>query len=155
MRFPAAERATLAIERQITKADLDQKLQARLNFANNIGHHFLLRRRQFEIVDVTRGRFGRLLAELMNVELASFSIFDRHRENFRLQPRAAARFARVSRHERANTVSRKFALRLLIKPLHLRHQTFKWSLLLAVAAEIHFDRRPVGPEVKRVFEFVR
>ena len=37
LRFAAGKRAALAIEREIAEADLDEKLQARLNLANHFG----------------------------------------------------------------------------------------------------------------------
>ena len=91
----------------------------------------------------------------MNVQLASLSIFDRDRENFGFKPRAAAHLARFAAHERADSIAGEFTLGLLVKPLHLRHQSFERSLLLAITGEIHLDRRPVGAEIKRVLKFVR
>ena len=67
LRFAARKRAAFAIERQITESDLDEKLQARLNFPNDFGHDSSLLRGQIQIVDVARGRFDRLFAKLMNV----------------------------------------------------------------------------------------
>ena len=44
LRFAATECAALAIEREITEPHFDQKLQARLNFADHVGRDlFLLR----------------------------------------------------------------------------------------------------------------
>ena len=44
LRFAAAECATFAIEREITEPHFNQELQARLNFAHDVGDDFLLRR---------------------------------------------------------------------------------------------------------------
>src|SRR5438128_5871225 len=45
LRFAAAEWAAFAIERQVTEAYFDQKLQTRFNFAQDVDHDFLLRGR--------------------------------------------------------------------------------------------------------------
>ena len=157
MRFAAGKRAAFAIEREITESDLDEKLQTRLNFPNDFGHDCSLLRGQIEIVDVARGRFDRLLAELMNVQLARLPIFDRDRENLRLEPRAAAGLARHARHERADAIAREFAFRFLVEPLHLRDEPFErlCDSLFSIATEIHLDGLAVRAEIERIFEFVR
>src|SRR5258708_3252649 len=107
------------------------------------------------MVDVSRSDFGCLLAELMNIQLPPLSIFDRDRENFRFQSRAAANLARLAGHERADPVSRELALRLFVEPLHLRHETFEWSLgrfTSTVTAVTHFNRLTARPEEKRVLK---
>src|SRR5262250_3977770 len=85
------------------------------------------------------------------------SLFDRDGENLRFKSRAAAHFARLACHECANSITRELTLRLLIKPLHLRNESFKRScdFLLAVAAKFHFNRLTVRAEIKRLFKFVR
>src|SRR5438309_7800734 len=71
LRFAARERAALAIQREIAEPDFDQKLQPRLNFADDIHHDLFLLGCQFEIVDITRGRRGGLFAKLVDVQLTS------------------------------------------------------------------------------------
>src|SRR5256714_9769145 len=92
----------------------------------------------------------------MNVQLACSAVFNCQGEAFWLQARTAANPALLARHERADAVSREFALGLLVKPLHLRHQSFERPLLFAscsrfigVAGETHFDRRAVRSEIER------
>src|SRR4029077_8407589 len=57
------------------------------------------------------------------------------------------------RHECADPVSRELAVGLVVKPLHLWHESFEWALLFAVTAEIHFDRCTIGSKVERGLEF--
>ena len=113
-------------KREITEADLDQKLQARLDLAHDIGHD-----RAAAVRVNAAGRMysaaacDRQFAELVDVQLATFSILDRDRQNLRLQTRAAADFARHARHESADAIARELALGLLVEPLHLRDQPFE------------------------------
>src|SRR5437899_2128576 len=113
--FAAGKRAALAIKREISQPHLDQKLQARLNFAHHIGHNHLLLCGQVESADKSPRAFYGLFAELMNVQLAPVSVLNRDREDFRFQPCSAAYFALLACHERANTIARELALRLLVK----------------------------------------
>src|ERR1051325_2130688 len=98
----------------------------------------------------------------MNVQLAARSIFDGDAEDFRFEPGASADFAWHPRHERANPVSSEFAFGLVVKPLHLRDQSFERSFFLVtgpgfigVTAEIHFDRRSICSEIEGLLEFFR
>ena len=91
----------------------------------------------------------------MNVELLPLPVFDCDRKNFRFEPRAAAGLARFARHERSDPVPGEFALRLLVKSLHLWHQSFERAFLFAVAAETHFNWHAVGAEVERALKGVR
>jgi hypothetical protein len=88
----------------------------------------------------------------MNVQLARLSIFDRDRENLRLQPRSVACLTRDTPHKSADAIACKLALRFLIKALHLRHQSFERPLVLTVAPEFHLDRLIARAEVKRFLE---
>ena len=157
MRFTAGKRAALAVEREITEPDLEEKFQARSNFAHDVSHNRLLLRSQVESAHKTCGCFNRLFAELMDVQFAVMSIFDRNRENLRFKSCAAAHFARLACHECANAVARELALGLLIKSLHLRNQTFKWlrDFLLAINAQAYPHRFAIRAEVKRIFKFIR
>src|SRR5437763_14426203 len=51
----------------------------------------------------------------------------------------------------------EFALSLVIKSLHLRHQSLErfCDFLLAVVAEAHFNRRRIRSEVERLLKFFR
>ena len=105
-----------------------------------------------------------MFAELIDVQLALLTVFQCHSQDLGLEPRPAARFAWHPRHERADPIPGELALRLLIKPLHLRHEAFErldhllvaagWRFI-GVAAEVHCDRFAVRAEVKRGFELVR
>src|ERR1017187_3478166 len=88
LRFAAGERPALAIQRQISQSDLNQKLQTRLNFADDFRRDCSLLRSKIKTFGIMSRRFDRLFAELMNVELAPLSIFDRDRKDFRLKARA-------------------------------------------------------------------
>ena len=125
LRFAARKRSALAIEREIIEPDLHEKLQTRIDLSNDIRHDVALLFREMEAPDIVRGRVDRQLAKLVNVQFASLGIFDRDRENFRLEPCAVARLAGLARHERANAIARELALRLFVKPLHLRNEPFE------------------------------
>src|SRR3981081_3748094 len=71
--FAAGKRAALAIEREITEPNFEEKFQSRLDLAHDFGDDCSLRRGQFEIVDELCARFDRQFAELMNVQLARLS----------------------------------------------------------------------------------
>ena len=128
-----------------------------MNFAHHFRHNDLLLRGQVESLNKLYGGFDRLFAELMDVQLALMSIFDRDGENLRFQPRAAAYLARLTCHERANAMASEFTLCFLIKPLHLRHESFERlsAVLFFVIAETHFNRLAIRAEIKRLFKFVR
>ena len=55
LRFTARKRAAFAIEREIAESDFKQELQARLNFADHLGHDGLLLIGQVEPIHVARG----------------------------------------------------------------------------------------------------
>ena len=54
-------------------------------------------------------------------------------------------------------IARELALGLLIKPLHLRHESLEWfcDFLFGLAAKLHFDRLAIRAEVNRGFECFR
>src|SRR6266516_4748430 len=138
LRFSTRKRAALAIEREIAESNLNEKLQARLNFAHHLNRNHSLLRAYVEILDVTRGSLGRQLTELVNVQFAPTSIFDCDRKNLRFKPRATAYLARLTRHKCANAIASKLTFGFLIETLHLRHQAFERSRRLAgttIAAE--------------------
>src|SRR5215217_4351432 len=90
--------------------------------------------------------------------------FDCDSKDFRFESCAAADLACFASHECSNAVPREFALGLLIKPLHLRHESLErfcnflftaCSRFIGVAAKLHFDRLAVCAEVKRGLECVR
>ena len=60
----------------------------------------------------------------------------------------------LARHECADAISREFALGLLVKPLHLRHQSFERPLFFAISGETHFDRRAVRSEIERALKWL-
>src|SRR3977135_2789618 len=83
---------------------------------------------------------------------------DRDRENLRLEPGAVARLAGHARHERADAIARKLALRLFVKPLHLRNETFEWPRGLRrapVRSEIHLDRLVARSVIGRLLKRLR
>ena len=52
LRFAAGKRAAFAIEREIAEPDLDEKLQARFNFAHDVGDDHSLLLGQLQLPDV-------------------------------------------------------------------------------------------------------
>ncbi len=94
----------------------------------------------------------------MNVQFPSARIVDRHRQNFRFQPRAVTCLAGDARHERANPISRELAFRFRVKPFHLRHESFERPRRLRrfpVTADIDLDRLVARSVIERLFEFIR
>ena len=71
LRFAAGKRAALAIQCEIAEPDLDEKLQARANFANNVCYDGLLLLGQVETANESQRVFHGLLAELMDVQFAA------------------------------------------------------------------------------------
>src|ERR1700730_3783517 len=94
----------------------------------------------------------------MDVQLSPGAIFDCDSQYFRLEPRASAGLASPPPHESANPIAGELTLRLLIEPLHLRHQAFERSprfLFLAITAEAHFDLFRACAEVESLLEVFR
>src|SRR6266498_3323440 len=152
----AGKRPALPIEGEISKSDFNKKLQARLNFAHHVGHNGLLLCGQLQGTNEPGSSFDRQLTKLVNVQFACVSVLYGNRKNFRFEPCSVTHLARFARHERANAIACEFTLSLLVKPLHLRHETFEWfrDLLFAIVAEIHFNRRPIRTEVKGLFKLL-
>src|SRR3954463_4326892 len=135
LRFASGKRAALAIQGQIAQPDLHQKLQARTNLADNVCCDRLLLIGQVEICNESQRVLHVLLAELMDIQFAVQSSrcslsggesgLDCDSKDFRFESCAIADLACLARHECSNTIARELALGLLIKPLHLRHQTFE------------------------------
>ena len=84
-------------------------------------------------------------------------ILDCDRKDFRFESCAAADLACLASHECSNAIARELALGLLIKPLHLGHESLErfCDFLFAVAAKLHFNRLAIRAEVKRGFECFR
>src|SRR3954468_614574 len=82
---------------------------------------------------------------------------DCDRKYFRFESCAATDLACLATHERSNPITCEFALGLVIKPLHLGHESLErfCSFLFAVAAEPHLNRLAIGAEVNRGFECFR
>ena len=114
LRFASGKRAALAIQREIAEPNLDKKLQARLNFANDVADDGLLLRGQLESSNKLQGCLYGLFTELMDVQLAPMSILNRDSQDFRFKSCAAAHFAPLAGHERANPSARELALCLLV-----------------------------------------
>ena len=78
-------------------------------------------------------------------------------KDFRFESCAAANLACLASHECSNAIPRELALGLLIKPLHLGHESLErfCDFLFAVAAKLHFNRLTIRAEVKRGFECFR
>src|SRR6266581_4743069 len=94
----------------------------------------------------------------MNIQLATIAVFDRDREDFRFEARASTDFAHFAIHKAANAIAREFALGLLVKPLHLRHQPLKrpgGPRSTAIARKNHLDRLIACAEIERMFEGIR
>src|SRR5215467_7200027 len=93
----------------------------------------------------------------MDVQFAAISSLDCDTKDFRFESCAAANLACLASHECSNAIARELALGLLIKPLHLGHESFErfCDFLLAVAAKLHFNRLAISAEVKRSFKCVR
>src|SRR5882757_9391091 len=183
LRFAATERAALAIEGEIAQPDLEQELHTRFNFTHHFRRDLLLLCRKRDLGKKLRRRFDSQLRELMNIQFASVipsnvegsrcvtlkltsagsldfardeGALHRHRQNLRSQSRAAANFARLAGHERANPVTGEFAFGFLVEPLHLWHQTLKrLGDLLTVTAELNFNRRLARSKIKRALKFFR
>ena len=93
----------------------------------------------------------------MYVQLALILMFYGNRENLRFKSCAAANFAGLACHKRADAIARKLALGLLIESLHLRHEAFKrlCNFLPVVTAQVHLHWFAICAEVKRFFKFAR
>ena len=111
---------------------------------------------QVETTNELKSIFHGLLAKLVDVHFASFSALDCDGENFRFKPRTSTDLARFACHEGSNAITREFTLRLLIKPLHLWHESLErfFNFLFAVAGERHFDGLAIRAEVQRGLECV-
>src|SRR5262245_6915461 len=85
------------------------------------------------------------------------SSLDCDTKDFRFESCAAANLACLASHECSNAIPRELALGLLVKPLHLGHESLErfCYFLFAVAAKLHFNRLAIGAEVSRGFECVR
>ena len=70
LRFAAGKRAALAIQCEIAEPDLDEKLQARANLADNVCYDGLLLLGQVETANESQRVFHVLLAELMDIQFA-------------------------------------------------------------------------------------
>src|SRR6266550_1937469 len=131
LRFAATESAALAIEREIAQPDLEQELQTRFNFTHHFRRDLLLLGRKRDLRNI---QFASVIpsnvegSRCVTLKLASAGFLDftrddgalhRHRQNLRSQSRAAANFARLAGHERANPVTGEFAFGFLVEPLHL------------------------------------
>src|SRR2546423_4459167 len=148
LRFAATQCAALAIECEIAQPDLEQELQTRFNFTDHFRRDLLLLGRERDLGNKLRRRFDSQLGKLMNIErllglgLGSRLRRDRHRQNLRSQPRAAANFAWLAGHEGTNPITGEFAFGFLVESLHLWHQTIKRLRdLLTVTAVLNFNRR--------------
>src|SRR4029078_3017175 len=164
LRLAARKRAALAIQREIAEPDLREKLQARSNFANNVYYDGLLLLAEIERAKESPRVFHRLLAELMDVQFPAVLGLDCNGKDFRFESCAAADLACLASHECSNPMPRNLALGLLIKPLHLRHESLEGfcdflfaacSRFIGVAAKLHFNRLIVCAEVKHRFECFR
>src|SRR4029077_10747979 len=174
LRFAAGKRAALAIQCEIAESDLDEKLQAQANLADNVCYDGLLLLGQVEITNESQRIFHVLLAELMDVQftvqLADRSLggggsgLDCDRKDFGFESCAATDLACLACHECSNAIARELALGLLIKSLHLGHESFErfcsflfaaCSRFIGVAAELHFNRLAICAEVNRGFECFR
>src|SRR5262245_880846 len=74
---------------------------------------------------------------------------DCNSKDFRFESCTVANLACLASHECSNAISRELAFGLLIKPLHLRHESLEWSCdflftacsrFIGVAAKLHFNR---------------
>ncbi len=112
---------------------------------------------QVEIGDESQRVFHGLLAELMYVQFAALPVLDGDGKGFRFESCAVANLACLGRHECSNAIARELALGLLVKPLHLGHESFKWfrDFLFAIAAKLHFNRLTIRAEIKSGFESFR
>src|ERR1700758_5100577 len=157
LRFTARKRAALAIQCEIAEPDFHEKLQARANLANDICHDRLLLFGEVETADEPQRVFHGLLAELMDVQFAAVPGLDCDSKDFWFESCAATDLACLARHECSNSIPREFAFGVLIKPLHLGHESLKrfYGFLFAVAAKLHFNRLAIRAEVKRSFECFR
>ena len=118
LRFAAGKRAAFAVQGQIVEPDFDEKLQPRLNLAQDVGDDFALLLCQVHPRDELRRGFDRQLRELMDV-LLDVAGSNGDRQNFRLQARAVADLTWYAGHESADALARELALGLLVEPLHL------------------------------------
>src|SRR5258708_2424001 len=100
-------------------------------------------------------------AVLARRSLGGGSGLDCDSKDFRFESCAAANLACFTSHECSNAVPRELALGLLIKPLHLGHESLErfcdflfaaCSRFIGAAAKRHFNRLAVGAEVKGGFE---
>src|SRR5262249_23697806 len=157
--FATGKRSAFPIESQVIESDFEQEIEPRRNFVDNFGNNCPLRIAQIELPDEL-GRCGnRQLAKLVNVQLAPILSPNRHSKDFRFKPCAMANGARGAIHERPNPATGDFTFGFLVKPLHLRKQTFKragsFRRRAAIPPKVQLDRLVTGPEVERRFEFFR
>ena len=142
-------------------------MQARANLADNVCYDSLLLLGQVETTNESQRVFHVLLAELMDIQFAlqlarrslggGGSGLDCDRKDFGFESCAATDLACLACHECSNAIARELALGLLIKSLHLRHESLEWfcDFLFTVAAKLHFDRLAIRAEVNRGFECFR
>ena len=142
LRLTAAERAALAIECQITQTLVAQKGKPRADFLDDFAGDLLLeiRERQLdeEVVGPIDGKgadihdrqtgdgsgFGRSPAWAFELRGGRF-VAQSDRENFRLEPTAVARVARLGAHERLEAIFREFAFTFLVEALEVGNHTLK------------------------------
>src|SRR5438477_1237249 len=94
----------------------------------------------------------------MNIRFAPMPVFNGDSEYLRFEPGAAAHFALLSDHERADAIASELALSFLIEPLHLRNKPFKRARRFAgatIPSKTHLDGLIAGAKVERLLESLR
>ena len=159
LRFTAAERAALAVQREIAQPDIVEKTQARTNLLQRFRRDLRLHLRQSKTgekdirlvhgqrAEIHDGEAGDLQTRIADCGLRnSYSRFHIPHSAFRIQsdrqhlglePLAVARVAVSRIHERLEPVAREFTLALRVEPLQVRHHALERPLGYA-----HLPRAP-------------
>ena len=171
LRLAAAQRAALAVEREIAEADVFQKTEPGADFLDDLMRDFLLEFRELEAgkkfvrlfhrqrANVHDGQAGNLQFRSAECGVAEFrwrgsddsafcnSAFrtrKRHRQNFRLEPPALAHVAKLRAHVGLDAVADEFAFAVGEQPLQVRQHALERAadgVLAARAPEIKIHRR--------------
>src|SRR5262245_27217517 len=140
--FTAAQRAALAIERQVTEADIAQKAQARANFFDQFPRDLLFKLAEFECreeflgavngqrADIHDGKSGQFGFASLSLS-GGWNIAQADGQDFGLEALPLAGVAKLRRRKSLEPVTRELALALLVETFEIRNHSFKRTHLLA------------------------
>ncbi len=157
LRLAAAERAALAVEREIAEAHLFHECEPVLDLARDLGDDNALGFCEREMVDEPpRIRDGET-AKLVDVFFA-LRARDGDAENLRPQPRALATLANAAAHVGAEALARKLAVGRLVEVLQVFRDALErllHGLAFALFAPREFDLAVARPAEHRLLELLR